>query len=220
MKKNTKTAFGSRKVDRIDAINALFAMLESAYPTKYKHAFSTDADRIQAMKVWTKNLQEFTPERILAAGKRAIDTVSFFPDLGDIRRLCKLCYQDIGLKEPLQAYYEACNAHPQSRDYPWSHLAVYLAARETGWLILQSEEQSKALPIFERNYSIICNRVLNGENLETSIPKGIEDGRNATLSEQAEASADQAQQILMKSQGIDPNNGKVALDQLREKLKT
>ena len=102
-----------------------------------------------------------------------MDSSHFFPDLSDIRKFCKLNYKEAGLKEPLQAYYEACFAEPKTRQYRWSHIVVYLTAKQTGWHTLRSEEQRVALPQFERNYEILCNRILDGEDLEADILKGI-----------------------------------------------
>ena len=120
----------------------------------------------------------------------------------------------------MQAYYEACHAYPQSRAFHWSHIAVYLAAKETGWLLLQSEEQARAFPIFERNYSIICNRVLDGEDLEATVLKGIADSRAQGEFQQAIDAADQAQQQLMADQGIDPKSGALAREKLRKTLQS
>lgn len=201
------------------AINSLFTLLEDAYPLKFKRAYPTDEDQIRAKRVWRSSLKEFSPRRIWMAGKKALDTSRFFPDLSEIRKLCKLCYNELGLKEPLQAYYEACNAPDQSRDYHWSHLAVYLAARETGWLTLRSETQRVAFPLFERNYEIICNRVLDGEDLEAAVFKGLEDSRTKNLARQAQEAGDRSQRQLMIEQGIDPDSGQAALQRLRQLLK-
>lgn len=203
-------------VDHVDAINALFTLLEDAYPLKFKRAFRAHEDIIRAKRVWKNSLQEFSPRRILLAAKKALDTSRFFPDLSDIRELCKLRYDEAGLKEPLQAYYEVCYAPQQNRDYPWSHIAVYLAARETGWMMLRSEAQRVAFPVFERNYEILCNRVLEGEDLKTTILKGIEDGRSKEAVCLAEEAAQQHQRETMISLGIDPNNGASARDRLKK----
>ena len=205
--------------DHVDAINALFTLLEDGYPLKFRRAFPTHEDIIRAKRVWKNSLQEFSPRRILLAGKKALDTSKFFPDLSDIRELCKLRYDEMGLKEPLQAYYEACYAPQQTRDYHWSHIAVFLAARETGWFMLRSEEQRLAFPVFERNYEILCNRVLEGEDLEESVLKGIEDSRSKEVSRKAEEAAFQKQRKIMEEQGIDPDDGKRARERLKQAFK-
>ena len=204
--------------DHVDAINALFTLLEDGYPLKFKRAFPTHEDVIRAKRVWKNSLQEYSPRRILQAAKKALDTSKFFPDLSDIRELCKLRYDEMGLKEPLQAYYEACYAPEQSREYHWSHIAVYLAARETGWLTIKSEIQRIAFPVFERNYEILCNRVLEGEDLEASVMKGLEDSRNKELTRQAEDAARKKQRKVMERQGIDPDNAQSARDRLMKTI--
>ena len=199
------------------AINTLFTLLEDAYPLKFKRAFPTEEDLSRAKRVWYQSLKEYHPKRIVRAAQKALDTSKFFPDLSDIRELCKLRYDEVGLKEPLQAYYEACYAPVQTREYHWSHIAVYLAARQTGWMTLRSEEQRIALPIFERNYEILCNRVLDGEDLETDIMKGLEDSRSKDLLRKADEQAEQNLRQQMEKQGIDPDAGRKAfLDMLKK----
>ena len=199
------------------AINTLFTLLEDAYPLKFKRAFPTEEDLSRAKRVWFQSLKEYHPKRIVRAAQKALDTSKFFPDLSDIRELCKLRYDEVGLKEPLQAYYEACYAPVQSREYHWSHIAVYLAAKQTGWVMLRSEEQRMALPIFERNYEILCNRVLDGEDLEAEILQGLEDSRNKEAVRVAGEQAEQALRKQMEKQGIDPDSGRKAfLDMLKK----
>ena len=193
-------------------------MLGDAYPLKFRRAFPTEEDQVRAKRVWKSALKEYPPRRIVKAGQKALDTSKFFPDLGDIRELCKLSYDEMGLKEPLQAYYEACHAPTQGRDYHWSHIAVYLAAKQTGWLTLRSEEQRIAYPLFERNYEIICNRVLDGENLEAEIMKGLEDSRSKDVLRKADEQAEQALRKQMEKQGIDPDAGRQAFKKMLEGL--
>ncbi len=198
-----------------DTMNAVFMLLENAYPLKFKRAFATAEEEARAKRVWISALQKYSPRRIFVATKKALSTSHFFPDLGDIRKLCKLRYDEVGLKEPLQAYYEACYAPVQTRDHAWSHIAVYLAARETGWTMLRSQEQRIVFPVFERNYEILCNRVLDGEDLEAAIHVGIEDGRRKEASRRAEELARQQQRAAMVAQGIDPDNGSSARSRLK-----
>ncbi len=198
-----------------DTMNAVFLLLEDAYPLRFRRAFPDDETVARAKRVWSSALNKYTPRRIFMATRKALGASQFLPDLGDICKLCKLRYDEAGLKEPLQAYYEACHAPVQSRDYAWSHIAVYLAARTTGWTMLRSEEQRTVFPVFERNYEILSNRVLDGEDLEASILTGIEDGRRKEASRRAEEVACQQQRAAMVDQGIDPDNGVSARSRLK-----
>lgn len=200
------------------AINAMFTLLEDSFPLKFRRAFPRTEDQARAKSVWLQSLKEFSPRRILRATKKAIDNTRFFPDLADIRELCKLRFDEHGLKEPLQAYYEACNAPFQTRESGWSHLAVYLAARETGWFMIRGEPQKTAFPVFERNYEILCNRVLDGEDLEADMTRALENTSARSQFDLAEQAARSYQQTLMKKQGIDPTAGRAAFLAIKKTL--
>ena len=73
-----------------------------------------------------------------------------------------------------------------------------------------------AFPVFERNYEILCNRVLEGETSKPSILKGLEDSRSKEAARQAEEAAQQQQRATMAAQGIDPDNGESARARLRD----
>ena len=200
------------------AINAVFTLLEGSFPLKFRRAFPRAEDQARAKSVWLQSLKEFSPRRILRAAKKAIDKTRFFPDLADIREHCKLRFDEYGLKEPLQAYYEACNTLSQTRESGWSHLAVYLAARETGWFMVRGEPQKTAFPVFERNYEILCNRVLDGEDLEADMTRALENTSNRSQFDLAAQAAQSRQKALMKEQGIDPSAGRATFLAMKEIL--
>lgn len=193
-------------------------MLEGAFPLKFRGAFPRVEDQARAKSVWLQSLKEFSPRRILRATKKAIDKASFFPDLADIRKHCKLRFDEYELKAPLQAYYEACNAPSQTRESGWSHLAVYLAARETGWFMVRGEPQKTAFPVFERNYEILCNRVMDGEDLEAEMTRALENTSDRSQFDLATQAAQSRQQALMKEQGINPEAGRAAFLAMKEIL--
>ncbi len=203
----------------MDAINAVFAKLEAAFPLKYRRAFPSVEQENVAKAQWLETLKAFTPARIVRAAQKAIETTRFFPDLADIRELCRLKYDEYGLKEPLQAYYEACNAGSQSRDWPWSHPAVFLAAQASGWLLIRGEPQEQAYPVFERNYEILCNRVLNGEDLEAEILQGLENQAGKARLRASLEAADVRQQQQMRELGVNPEGGRAEFLKLKATLK-
>ncbi|RRJ85122.1 replication protein P [Aestuariirhabdus litorea] len=196
----------------------LFTLLEDAFPTKFKHAFRSAEDRERAQRVWMSSLKVFPPPLIVSVAREAIKTSKYFPDLAEIYRLCRAAYTRHGLKEPLQAYYEACNAPHPSLDYPWSHIAVYLAARDTGWQTLRGEEQRLAFPLYEQNYELWCNRVLEGEDLEAMVASALENPRQAALAAELERTASEQMQQRMQQQGIDPAAGRQAFLDLKKKM--
>ncbi|WP_281647848.1 replication protein P [Parendozoicomonas sp. Alg238-R29] len=194
--------------DHIDAINAVFTLLEGAFPLKYRRAFPDNQAVDASKRVWLQSLKSYPPRRILRAARKAIDTARFFPDLADIRQLCKLRFGELGLQEPLQAYYEACNARNRTRDGLWSHVAVYLAAKETGWSLLEGEPQQVAFPVFERNYNILCERIMAGEDLEAEILKGLANPNRRDVVQESQAFAERKLRDDMDKHGINPDGGR------------
>ena len=71
-----------------------------------------------------------------------------------------------GLPNSRNAYIEACNKPSPKAEQLWSHAAVYLAGRDSGWHMLANEIERKAYPIFNETYRKYCDRVLAGEKLE------------------------------------------------------
>lgn len=183
--------------------------MRDAYPQQFLNAFPDHDTRDRARGVWIAGLKDIAPKLVAKAAQKAIKENKFLPSLSDIRRLATTRdYSDYGLREPLLAYYEACRASNRTRNGVWSHIIVYLAARETGWTLLESEPQRFAFPIFERNYEILCNRLLAGEDLETSINKALENHAHLDQLRQAEANAERKLRAEMEARDIDPNGGR------------
>lgn len=196
----------------------VFRKLQAAFPLRYKSAFPSQDDENTAKKQWVNSLQRYTPSRIVKAAEKAIRQAEYFPDLIDLRRYCKLTRKECGLPSAEAAYQEACFENNQSVDAYWSHPAVYLAAKATGWHLLRGEQQRVVFPIFQRNYEILSNRVIEGEDLTEELPQGLEHHR-VTPAEQAEQLSNEQLKQQMISQGINPNSGKEAFDNLKQQLR-
>ncbi|MDE1460410.1 replication protein P [Spartinivicinus poritis] len=199
------------------AINMLFRKLKAAFPQRYKSVFPTIDEENTSKKQWRKSLNRYSPERIVKATEQAIRQAKYFPDLIDIQNHCKLTYKECGLPSAEAAYREACFATDQSAEASWTHPAVYLAARATGWLLLRTEEQRIVFPVFQRNYGILCNRVIDGEDLAADLPKGLEH-HQLSAAEQAEQQSNQHLKQQMQAQGINPKSGRQAFEHLKQQL--
>ena len=222
----TKTTKSNRATDKDnesalwDAVAYLTMLINEAYPAQFARAYPRDEDRERARGVWTAALKGYAPKRIKRAGQKAIRSGSkFMPSLGDIIQFCQFSYEELGLKQPLQAYYEACNATIQRADGSWSHPAVYFAAKATGWYWLRSESQSRVFPMFERNYQIICQRVQDGEDLSQDIQQGLEDFSKRNRMYQTEIVMQKSLKETMQQQGINPDAGRRAFQEVMKELK-
>ncbi len=149
------------------------------------------------------------PVKIKRAAGKLIRESKFLPTLSALRSLAtSSTYNDLGLRAPQQAYYEACRATNRTHTGPWSHIVVYLAARETGWMLLESEPQTVAYPVFERNYEILCNRLMAGEKLDADISKGLENHTSRDALRRSNVAAEQRLRQEMVEHGIDPDGGR------------
>jgi len=165
--------------DKIDAINRLFAELELAYHNQYHKAYASDESAQLAKQLWFDALRGFSPEVILKACRSAIAASEYLPSLHSLHRYCTEQLSSYGLPDALSAYREACNAQSPKANFDWSHLAIYYAGLASDWFLLASETQNRMLPVFEKHYNDLCERVLNGEVLlspkQPQLSQGIVD---------------------------------------------
>lgn len=167
----------------MDAVDQMFAEFELVYHNQYQKAFPTLEKLQYAKKLWFSNLQQYSPEQVLRAAHQAIKGSEFLPT---IRGLLKYCEDELslyGLPSSRDAYIEACQAPSPKANQHWSHPAVYHAGKASDWFFLANNPESKAFPIFERNYQILCQRVRAGETLEQPIPHALPEKAEVTLSQ-------------------------------------
>ena len=157
----------------MDAVDQLFAELQLTYHNQYYKAFPSEEKIIFAKKLWFEHLQEFSAERILKACRQATRESEFLPTLHTIIKYCEVTENELGLPDVYQAYVEACQAPNPKTDYQWSHPAVYWAGKASDWFFLANNVESKALPVFKRNYQMICERIKSGEALSAPVPMAL-----------------------------------------------
>jgi len=157
------------KLDRVDAINQIFAEFEFAYHNQFHKAFNDVESQIIAKKYWLGTLEQYSPLQIVHAAKQVIRTQDYLPSIAALVKACEQGLDLFGLPSPRQAYIEACEASSPKRDYPWSHEAVYLAGQGAGWFVIASESESTSFPLFDYHYQLLCRRVISGERLEAAV---------------------------------------------------
>ncbi|ABC27501.1 conserved hypothetical protein [Hahella chejuensis KCTC 2396] len=160
-----------------EVVNRLFTELSGIFPA-WKYAFPDHEVIQQAKKAWTKGFIEngiLTMQQVQVGLVRArrLNT-PHIPSVGQFIAWCKPTAEDLGLM-PVQAAYRLACEGGQKLEHSDSlaHLAVRIAARETGWYELRTRLESEMLPLFTRNYDIVCRRVMNGEDIQADIPKAL-----------------------------------------------
>jgi hypothetical protein len=179
------SASASRKnssKDHVDAINQMFAEFELAYHNQYHKAFPDEGALSLAKKYWLTSLAVFPPELLLAATRELVLNQPFLPSIAKLVDTCKSGESLVGLPKAHDAYLEACRKPSPKSVQNWSHSAVYLAGKATGWFELANQTEGQIFPLFEYHYSQLIQRVLKGEELTVKEPKPLPESIDRPLS--------------------------------------
>lgn len=168
--------------DHVDAVSHVFVELELAYHNQFHKAFPTARHLAMAKQLWLDALADFTPAQIASGGRRAIQASDYLPSLHVLRKHCQPQPEDLGLPHTRAAFEEACRAPSPKSAHAWSHPAVYEAGRQSGWALLAGEPERQSYPVFERNYQLLCERVLAGEDLAVPVPPALPERAERQLS--------------------------------------
>jgi hypothetical protein len=161
----------AQKEQLIVSINNIFGLLRVNYHNQFLKAYPDLETLNQGKRLWLKLLAQYPPKRILWATEQAMISSEYLPSVAEIhKRLTASLPESLGMPTAHAAYVEACRApHPKSA-FDWSHPAVYWAGRATDWQFLASQPEKTTFPVFTTNYSMLCQRVVEGENLEQPLP--------------------------------------------------
>ena len=159
--------------EHLDAINQVFAELKLAYHNQFHRAYPNDRELAMAKQLWLYALSDLPPARLRAGVRRAIRGSDYLPSLHALRGFCSPQPSELGLPEAYAAYIEACRAPSPKAAHHWSHPIVYRAGGASDWFFLANSPESQAFPVFKRNYELLLERVLNGEELDVPLPKAL-----------------------------------------------
>jgi hypothetical protein len=177
--KTSATAAGPTETRRndphlIDTINQVFSLFRINYHNQYHAAFGDITVLNQAKRLWKEALAPYSNEQILQATKAIIESAEYLPTLNKMLAACDETLTEMGLPGVRDAYLEAANAASPKNAQKWSHPAVYLAGKETGWYELSHQTEAKSFPHFAQAYRKIIQRLLAGETLEVDSPPMLE----------------------------------------------
>ncbi|WP_225307554.1 replication protein P [Nitrincola iocasae] len=174
-------------------VNMIFARFMAIYGHKFKSCFETQNEIRLAKREWALSLRGYAEADLVAAVNRCKETLAWMPTVSEFLTILRSINGDFGLPAPYAAYQEACQYAADPLAHSWSHVAVYLAGKETGWFRLRAEEQGQVLPEFGYAYDLFCQRVRRGETLEQPIPKAISDQQDNTTARFIQAFATEHQ---------------------------
>ncbi len=147
--------------------------LELAYHNQFHRAFPDRRQLDMAKQLWLYSLADLPPQRIRAGARRAIRDSEFVPNLAAMRRFCNPGTAELGLPDVYSAYIEACRAPSPKASASWSHPIVFHAGKASDWFLLATAPEREALPVFRRNYDILVQRLLDGEDLDPPVPEAL-----------------------------------------------
>ncbi len=151
----------------------MFTEFELAYHNQFHKAFGTSEQIIMAQQLWLNTLCDISPQRLVMGARRAIKDSEYLPTLHSIRKYCDPTPEELGIPDAHAAYVEACRAASPKIEQKWTHPIVYWAGHESDWFFLASNSEAKAFPVYQRNFEILINRLLEGETLELPAHKAI-----------------------------------------------
>ena len=154
----------------ISIVNELFKDLKGIC-TAWQHTFTDFSIEQAAKKQWSQALFEnniVNQVQIDVGMKKARKLAKpWFPSSGQFIERCKPNIEDYGLPPADQALRMVIDGKKKQ------HPALYVAARATGTWNLKNLPHKSLFPMFERNYEIVCERVMNGEDLTGEIPLAL-----------------------------------------------
>lgn len=157
-------------------VNRLFSELQAIFPA-WRNTFPDEHSLAQAKKSWVKGFVDArigSLEQIKLGVKRARASRSpHWPAVGQFIDWCKPIPEDFGLPSCEDAFAEAIANLGSYITAQWSHVAVREAVRNTTTYFLKNKTETAARAEFYRNYAILVNRVIAGENLNVDVPKAI-----------------------------------------------
>lgn len=153
------------------------------YGHKFKSRFESEEELRFTKREWALSLRNFSENEVMAAVERCKEAKAWMPEIAEFLDMLHDANGDFGLPGVRDAYTEACMHADHPVRHHWSHPAVYHAGRETGWFLLRTEEESRALPAFRYHYEVMCRRVREGETLDHPVAPALEDKQANTVAE-------------------------------------
>lgn len=209
----------------VKIVNELFAELQGIFPA-WQRSWPTDKAMGRAKRSWVKALYKarISTMEQLRWGVEACRQLGedFVPSVGRFIRMCVPDPADLGMPSEDAAWLEAVRGSSYPDRYRWSHEAVHLAGRATGWFYIRqgalSEESLRKR--FSNAYGQLLRRIAMGLPLEEPR-QALEDqseGKELTP-EQAERHGERVVQEIMRAQGLAGLTGEQARQQLLAKIR-
>jgi hypothetical protein len=150
----------------IEAIDNLFLKLELSYHYQFYKVFGTDQRLTEAKKLWAESLKKYPAECINAAIENVIQSNDYLPTLTEILKACSGSMGAINIPTPQEAFIEAQKSSSPRQRYPWTHPIIYWAAREIGWELINSPNNTNTFHLFSKTYLRLIQEMKRGKKFD------------------------------------------------------
>lgn len=157
-------------------VNDLFVELQAIFPA-WSVSFKTNEALNRAKREWIKGFMEQGINSLnqikLGLKKARASQDPYWPTVGKFVAWCKPTAEDLGLPSKEDAYSEVTANFGKFMTAEWSHQAVFKVAKKATSHSLKNLPEKESRALFYRNYAIMVERVMRGENMQVDIPKAI-----------------------------------------------
>ena len=150
----------------IEAIDNLFLKLELSYHYQFYKVFGTDQRLTEAKKLWAESLKKYPAECINAAIETVIQSNDYLPTLTEILKACSGSMGAINIPTPQEAFIEAQKSSSPRQRYPWTHPIIYWTAREIGWELINSPNNTNTFHLFSKTYLRLIQEMKRGKKFD------------------------------------------------------
>jgi hypothetical protein len=158
----------------VEAIDNLFLKLELSYHYQFYKVFGTDERLSEAKRLWAQSLKKFLPSAVDHAAEVVIQSNDYLPTLTEVIKACGDSIESLDIPSVQEAFIEAQKSFSPRQEFLWSTPIIYWAAREVGWDIINSSNNTHALKAFSKVYFRLVKEMNNGKSFDINL-KDIQD---------------------------------------------
>jgi hypothetical protein len=163
MDRGLKTSNSNRQ-EFVEAIDNLFLKLELSYHYQFYKVFGTDQRLSEAKRLWAESLKKYPAASINSAAEMVIQTNDYLPTLTEVIKACGDSLEYMNIPSVQEAFIESQKSSSPRQEFPWTAPIIYWAAREVGWDIINSSNNSYALKVFSKVYLRLAKEMSAGKS--------------------------------------------------------
>lgn len=193
--------------EAVQLTSEMMTRMAGLFPRTWARAFPDDRVLALAKREVAQELNGWPILPTRAVIERAVGEIKragerWPPSVPELLSYLRPRPSDFGLPDLDAAWREACSQSAYPERARWSHPAVRVAGRMTGWFELSTASSASVLrrveQRFQRHYEAVCNRILAGGDIEGQ--QLLES--HSTPAQRAEYQSDECMRQRIEEQGL------------------